>query len=67
MRDSIIVSNVACAIICAKWGLDLGYSQVSQFLLLLGGLIFGPLALLILYVRLIYRAGDKGETSGRMV
>jgi hypothetical protein len=50
MLEAIIVSNLTCGIICAKWALDLGFSQVRQVLLLIGGWLFGPLTLLILFV-----------------
>ena len=66
MKETIIVSNVSCAIICAKWALDLGFSQLSQILFLIGGLILGPLMLLILYVRLIYKARKEGSGGGNI-
>ena len=67
MKETIVVSNVSCAIICAKWALDLGYSQLRQILFLVGGLILGPLMLLILYVRLINKAKKEGATGGKTV
>lgn len=42
-----------CAVISAKWAMDLGFSQLGQVLWGLAGLIGGPLVLLILYVRLL--------------
>lgn len=56
MVEAIAVSNVTCAIVCAKWALDLGFSQVRQGLFLLGGVLFGPLTLLILYIFLVNKA-----------
>ena len=41
-----------CAIICARWALELGWGRVRQFLWLLIGGLLGPLGLLILYMRL---------------
>lgn len=41
--------NIVCAIICAKWAMELEYSQLRQLLFLIGGLILGPIMLLILY------------------
>ncbi len=38
-------------IVCAKWAMDLGYSQVRQLIWGLIGTVAGPLALLILYCR----------------
>ena len=67
MKETIVVSNVSCAIICAKWALDLGYSQLRQILFLVGGLILGPVMLLILYVRLINKAKKEGATGGKIV
>jgi hypothetical protein len=40
---------LASAIICARWAMELGYSQFRQ---LLWG-VAGPLVMLILYVRLL--------------
>jgi hypothetical protein len=56
MKEIIVVSNLTCAIICAKWALDLGYSQLKQNLFLIGGFILGPLMLALLYVRLVNNA-----------
>jgi hypothetical protein len=53
MKEAIVASNVSCAIISAKWALDLNYSQPRQILFGIGGLILGPVMLLILYVFLI--------------
>ncbi|MCX7010995.1 MAG: hypothetical protein NTW86_00225 [Candidatus Sumerlaeota bacterium] len=67
MKETIIVSNVSCAIICAKWALDLGFSQLRQILFLVGGLVLGPLMLLILYVCLINKAKSEGSTGAKIV
>jgi hypothetical protein len=56
MNEIIVVSNLSCAVICAKWALDLGFSQIRQILFLIGGLFFGPIILLILYVMLVNKA-----------
>jgi hypothetical protein len=53
--------------VCAKWALELGASQVRQILFLLGGLFFGPLTLLILYVYFIRSAEQRGAPGGRVV
>lgn len=45
--------HLIAAIICAKWALDLGFSQTRQLLWAIAGLVAAPLILLILYVRLI--------------
>jgi hypothetical protein len=58
---------MSCGIICGKWALDLGYSQLRQILFLVGGLILGPVMLLILYVYLINKAKKEGATGGKIV
>lgn len=59
MKEAIVASNVSCAIICAKWALDLNYTQPRQILFGIGGLILGPIMLLILYVFLINKKVRK--------
>lgn len=46
--------------------MDLGYSQSRQILFGIGGLLFGPLMLLILYVRLLYQAQADGKPAAKM-
>ena len=48
--------HVICAIICAKWAMDLGFSQTRQLLWGIAGLFLAPLILLILYARLIRKS-----------
>lgn len=60
MGNAIVISNLTCAIVCAKWALDLEFSQVRQILFLVGGLLLGPIMLLILYVFLINKAKKEG-------
>lgn len=67
MKESIVVSNLACSIICAKWALDLGFSQIRQILFLIGGLLLGPIMLLILYVFLVNRTRQAGGAGGKMI
>jgi len=67
MMESIAVANVTCAIVSAKWALDLGASQVRQILFLLGGLLFGPLTLLVLYVYFLENAKKRGWAGGRLL
>ncbi|HOW66041.1 MAG TPA: hypothetical protein P5186_20080 [Candidatus Paceibacterota bacterium] len=67
MMEAYLVSNVACSIICAKWALDLGFSQTRQTLFLIGGLLFGPLVLLILYVYLINKAKKEGQPGAKFI
>ena len=67
MKEAIAVSNLTCALVCAKWALDLGYSQSRQILFLIGGLLFGPLVLLVLYVYLIRKARSEKLPGGNVV
>jgi hypothetical protein len=67
MKEVIVVSNVTCAVVCAKWALDLGFSQFRQMLFLIGGLLFGPLTLLILYIYLINKAKKEGQPGAKLV
>ena len=55
MTEALIGANVLCALISAKWALDLGFSEGRQLLYLVGGLLLGPFMLLILYIRLQYK------------
>ena len=66
MKEAIVFSNVACAVICAKWALDLGASQARQVLFLIGGLMVGPLMLLVLYVFLVNKARKEGQPGAKM-
>lgn len=67
MKEVIVVFNVTCAVICAKWALELGFSQIRQIVFLIGGLLFGPIMLLILYVYLIYKAKKEGQSGAKMI
>jgi hypothetical protein len=62
----VAIANLVCAVICAKWALDLGFSQFRQVLFMLGGILFGPVMLLILYVRLVYKVKKEGRSGGNM-
>ena len=66
MKETIVVSNLSCAVICAKWALDLGFSQIRQVLFLIGGLFFGPIMLLILYVFLVNKAKKEGGSGAKV-
>ena len=66
MKEIVLVSNLSCAVICAKWALDLGYSQIRQVLFLIGGLLIGPIMLLILYVFLVNKAKKEGGAGAKV-
>jgi hypothetical protein len=67
MIKSIAVGNLVCAMVCAKWALELGYSQTRQVLFLIAGLLFGPLTLLILYVYLVEKAQKEGRPGSKLI
>jgi hypothetical protein len=67
MIESIVVGNTVCGLVSAKWALELGYSQAQQVLYLIGGLLFGPLTLLILYVYQIEKAKKEGRVGARII
>ncbi len=67
MIQSIAVGTLVCAIVCAKWALELGYSQTRQMLFLVAGLLFGPLTLLILYVYLVQKAQKEGRPGAKII
>ena len=46
--------------------MDLGYSQFRQIIFGVGGLFLGPLMLLILYVRLLYKAKEEGKPCAKI-
>jgi hypothetical protein len=54
-----------CAVLAAKWASDLGFRQSRQVLWGLAGLALGPLALLLLYVRLLRKYRAEGLPAGR--
>lgn len=56
-----------CAILSAKWAMELGFSQLRQLLWGVIGLLLGPLALLILYVRHLYARQARGELGGQWI
>jgi hypothetical protein len=49
------------AVICAKWAMDLGWSQIRQVTWFAAGLLLGPLAMMILYVRLLSAAPESAR------
>lgn len=67
MWESITIGNIVSAFICAKWALELGFSQSRQILFLIAGVLFGPLTLLILYVYLINKAKKEGLSGGKII
>jgi hypothetical protein len=67
MIEIIAVTNLSIAIICAKWALELGFSELEQLFILFVGLFLGPLVLLMLYIRLIYATKAKAKLEREAV
>ena len=67
MKESIGLINFACSVICAKWALDLGHSQIRQVIWWAGGMIFGPFTMLFLYIKLITKAKSDNKSSGDLL
>ncbi len=63
MYSTIAGVNIVCAVISAKWAMELGYSQARQLLFLVGGLIMGPIMLLILYSYLLNKKLKEKKTG----
>jgi hypothetical protein len=64
--EFMITSNLGIlafvsAVISAKWAMDLGCSQARQIIWFVAGLLLGPLAMLILYVRLLGVAPEPAK------
>jgi hypothetical protein len=52
---------VVCALICAKWAMELGFSQFRQIVWGIVGLVLGPVGVLLLYVRHLGLASDSAK------
>lgn len=53
MYNTIAGINIVCAVISAKWAMEMGFSQGRQILYMIGGLLLGPIMLLLLYITLL--------------
>jgi hypothetical protein len=53
--------HLVAAIVCAKWAMELGFSQPGQLLWGIAGFLAPPLILLILYVRLIRQTMESAR------
>jgi hypothetical protein len=60
---SFALANLTCAVISAKWALDLGRDGAQQILWALAGALFGPLALLELYIWLLVKRSKELRES----
>jgi len=65
MVKTIAGINIVCAIISAKWAMEMGFSQGRQVLYLIGGLLMGPLMLLILYSYLLNKKQKEKGVDAR--
>jgi hypothetical protein len=68
-HEHLILSLLAftCGILSAKWAMELGCSQLRQALWGVVGLLLGPLALLLLYIRLLGTRQAMREPGGQWV
>jgi hypothetical protein len=68
-HEHFILSLLAftCGILSAKWAMELGCSQLRQALWGVAGLLLGPLALLLLYIRLLGTRQATREPGGQWV
>lgn len=60
---SFALVSLTCAVISAKWALDLGRDGAQQILWALAGALFGPLALLELYIWLLLKKNRELRES----
>lgn len=61
ISSNLGVLALVCAVISAKWAMDLGWSQARQIIWFVAGLLLGPVAMLILYVRLLGVAPESAK------
>lgn len=54
------------AVVAGKWAMELGFNQFRQLLWMIAGLMLGPLALLVLYVRMLYQRSDNERLRREM-
>jgi hypothetical protein len=65
ISSTTALNLLTCAVVAAKWASELGFRQISQVLWGIAGLVLGPVALLILYVRTLYKYQAEGLPGGR--
>jgi hypothetical protein len=58
---AILGVALVSALICAKWAMELGFSQFRQILWGIVGLVLGPFGVLMLHVRLLRIAPDSAR------
>jgi hypothetical protein len=61
ISSNLGILALVSAVICAKWAMDLGWSQARQIIWFIAGLLLGPVAMLILYVRLLGVAPESAK------
>jgi hypothetical protein len=61
----LTVLAFTCALVAAKWAMELGISQFGQLLWGVAALFFGPFVLLLLYIRLIRTRQTLSEPGGQ--
>ena len=60
-NETFAVIGLISAVICAKWAMELGLTQARQLLWGIGGLILGPIAMLVLYLRMLRQAPEAAR------
>jgi hypothetical protein len=58
---ALLALALVCAILSARWAMELGFSQLGQLLWGIAGFLGGPVVLLILYVRLLRGASGSAK------
>ena len=56
-----------CGIVSAKWAMELGCNQLRQALWGVAGLLLGPVALLVLYIRLLGTRQSLRQPGGQWI
>ena len=67
MNEQILLGLAICAVLSAKWAMELEFNQFRQLLWGIAGFVAGPLGLLILYVRLLKRQMNAARTRREML
>ena len=63
MNNYVSVGSISLVsgVICSKWAMELGFNQFRQLLWGILGLVLGPIAMLILYLRLLRQAPESAR------
>lgn len=69
MSETVMLGGFSflCGVIAAKWGMELGVSQLTQLALLVCGLFLGPVLLLLMYIFLVYKFKREGRPGTQFI